>query len=102
MHFFSRYLRNLLKISAILGSNFQKINNRGVGGGTIIRDSRVRWYSWYNMDVVTLVNILSVNKSRKRRRDDNIDEYLENVWRRRISEQVEDENFVLATMEASS
>ena len=49
-----------------------------------------------------LLNILSGNKSRKWRRDDNIDEYLENVWRRRISEQVEDDNFVLATMEASS
>ena len=45
MHFFSRYLRNLVKFSATLGSNFQIINNRGVGGGggggAIIPDSRV-------------------------------------------------------------
>ena len=33
MHIFSRYLRNLPKISEILGSNFKKMNNRGGGGG---------------------------------------------------------------------
>ena len=39
MHVFSRYLRNLVKISIILGSNFQIINNSE--RGTIIPDSRV-------------------------------------------------------------
>ena len=44
MHIFSRYLRNLLKISEIWGPISKKMNNRGGGGGGggIIRDSRAR------------------------------------------------------------